>query len=420
MSDTKIKSIKEYVLDSTSFFGEYGGSFIPEVIKPNLDELTETFMACIKDESFERELRTELKQISGRPTAFTPLPNLTEKIGGAQLWFKNEGLNHTGAHKINHCIGQALVAKRLGKKRIIAETGAGQHGLATATVCARYQMDCVIYMGRKDYNRQRPNVFWMELLGATVIPVDDGSQTLSDAVIAAFKDLISNPEDTHYLLGSAVGPHPYPLMNTYFQKIIGEEVREQTKEQFDRLPDCLVACVGGGSNALGLFFDFLDDRGVEMIGVEAGGRSTQAGDHAAKLLQGEKGIFEGYYSYFLQDGDGNISDTHSVSAGLDYCGVSPILAYLKDTGRVKFEVADDKQALTALEELSKAEGFIPALESAHAFAYAFKYARELSKDKLIVINSSGRGEKDLFITMEHFQKEGLTKFLKSQLNGDGS
>jgi tryptophan synthase beta chain len=410
-----ITSLREEILTSLGFYGEYGGTFVPEVLIPNLEEIAAAFEKAQTDPEFYAEYHLAQKEINGRPTAFTPLPTLTKEIGGAQLFLKNEGLTHTGAHKVNHCIGQALIAKRIGKKRIIAETGAGQHGYATAAVCARFGLDLTVYMGKKDYERQRPNVYWMELLGATVIPVMDGSQTLNDAVIAAFKDWVAHPEDTYYLLGSAVGPHPFPVMNTFFQKVVGEEIKQQCIESTGRLPDVCIACVGGGSNAMGMFFDFLDDDSVKLIGVEAGGKGKMPGEHAAKLLRGEKGVFEGYYSYFLQDGDGNISNTHSVSAGLDYCGVSPILANLADMGRVQFAQASDEEALAAVKRLAQKEGIIPALESAHGFAHAFKLAATLPKEAIIVVNASGRGEKDLFITMRHFQEESLIKYAKNLL-----
>jgi tryptophan synthase beta chain len=392
----------------------YGGTYIPEVLLPGLLEIAAAFDHFKYDEDFLADFSHTLHTFSGRPTAFTPLPRLTAAIGGAQLFLKNEGLNHTGAHKITHCIGQILLAQKLGKKRIIAETGAGQHGYATAAVCARFGLDCTVYMGKKDYERQRPNVYWMELLGTKVVAVEEGSQTLNDAVIAAFKDWVANP-DSYYLLGSAVGPHPYPAMNTFFQKVVGEEIRQQCTETTGRLPDYCVACVGGGSNALGMFFDFLDDESVKLIGVEAGGKGIKPGEHAAKVKRGKQGIFEGYHSYFLQDGDGNIANTHSVSAGLDYCGVSPILAYLADEGRVQFETASDDAALAAVKKLAQTEGVIPALESAHAFAYAFELAAELPKDKIVVVNASGRGEKDLFITMRHFQEESLNEYAQHLL-----
>lgn len=406
---------KNEIYDSDGYYGEYGGIFIPEVLRNNMDELTHTFNACKSDPAFLAELDLAFKEFSGRPTALTPLSKLSDELGGAQLYLKREGLNHTGAHKINHCIGQVLLAKRMGKTRIIAETGAGQHGYATASVCARYGLECIIYMGKIDYERQRPNVYWMELLGAKVIPVTEGSQTLNDAVIAAFKDLIAHPKESHYLLGSAVGPHPFPLINTFFQKVVGEEIKSQITEQIGGLPDQCIACVGGGSNAMGMFYEFLDDESVTLTGVEAGGKSSKGGEHAAKVSFGKKGIFEGYYSYFLQDNDGNINDTHSVSAGLDYCGVSPILAHLYDKDRVGFSYATDDQALNAVQVLAQKEGIILALESAHALAHAMKIAPEYSKDHCIVVNGSGRGEKDLFITMRHFQKDKMMAFLKSQL-----
>ena len=392
----------------------YGGVYVPEVLLPGLQEIAAAFDEAKYDATFLSEFHHVLKTFSGRPTAFTPLPRLSAEIGGAQLFLKNEGLNHTGAHKITHCIGQILLAKKLGKQRIIAETGAGQHGYATAAVCARFGLDCTVYMGRKDYERQRPNVYWMELLGTKVVPVEDGEQTLNDAVIAAFKDWVANP-DSYYLLGSAVGPHPYPAMNTFFQKVVGEEIRRQCQAATGRLPDYCVACVGGGSNAMGMFFDFLDDDEVALVGVEAGGRGTRPGEHAAKVQRGKPGIFEGYHSYFLQDDDGNIASTHSVSAGLDYCGVSPILAFLADEGRVRFEAASDAAALEAVRRLARMEGIIPALESAHAFAYAFELAAGLPKDNIVVVNASGRGEKDLFITMRHFQEESLQAYARNLL-----
>jgi tryptophan synthase beta chain len=398
------------------YYGPYGGCFVPEVLMPALQEMAAAFEAIKTDEGFLADFHQTLVEINGRPTAFTPLPTLTKEIGGARLFLKNEGLNHTGAHKINHCIGQVLLARRLGKRRIIAETGAGQHGYATAAVCARFGLDCTVYMGKKDYERQRPNVYWMELLGAKVVAVEDGAQTLNDAVIAAFKDWVAHPE-SFYLLGSAVGPHPYPAMNTFFQKVVGEEIRHQCVDTTGRLPTACVACVGGGSNALGMFFDFLDEHDVRLIGVEAGGHGTLAGQHAAKLQRGTLGVFEGYHSYFLQDGDGNIAATSSVSAGLDYCGVSPILAWLADEGRLEFAAASDSEALDAVQRLARSEGLIPALESAHGFAHAFELAATLSPDDVVVINASGRGEKDLFITMRHFQEDSLRAYAHKLLEG---
>jgi len=409
-------SIRAYILESKGYFGDYGGCFVPEVIRPNMEEIAEAFEKYKNDEDFLNELHHAHAELCGRPTPLVHLKNLSNSVGGAQIYLKNEGLNHTGAHKINHCIGQVLLAKRLGKTRIIAETGAGQHGYATAAVCARYQIECVVYMGKKDYDRQRPNVYWMELQGAKVIPVYEGEQTLNDAVIAAFKDLITNPEESYYLLGSAVGPHPYPVMNTYFQKVVGEEIKRQSIEQIGKLPDICTACVGGGSNAMGMFFDFLDEEEVKLVGVEAGGRGIKPGEHAAKVTNGERGVFEGYYSYFLQDNDGNISSTHSVSAGLDYCGVSPILAYLFDKKRVEFTSADDVHTLDAIKLLAQKEGIILALESAHALSYAVEQAKQMRSDQAIVVNGSGRGEKDLFITMRNIQPDSFGIFLQSQLN----
>lgn len=402
---------KDTILRSQGYYGIYGGKYIPEILRTNIEEVEEAFKFILNDQKFYQQLLKSYREISGRPTALTPLTNLSNDLGGAKIVIKNEGLNHTGAHKINHCIGQILLAKQIGKKRIIAETGAGQHGYATASVCARFQIPCTIYMGRIDYERQRPNVYWMELLGAKVIPVDEGKKTLNDAVIAAFKDLIHNPK-SYYLLGSAVGPHPYPQMNTFFQKIVSEEIKKQCFEIFNQNPDYIIACVGGGSNAIGAFFDFLDDNKVKLIGVEAGGISTKEGEHSSKISFGRLGIFEGYKSYFLQDFDGNILPTSSISAGLDYCGISPILAYLFDKKRIKFSYATDQETLNALKLCAKKEGFILALESSHALAHAIKIAPNLSKDQIIVVNASGRGEKDLFITMRQFQKKQMIQYIK--------
>lgn len=407
---------KNIILSSNGYYGTYGGKYLPEVLRNNIEEIEEAFNSILYDKDFLNDLLRLYQEISGRPTPLTRLKNLSRYLGGAQIVIKNEGLNHTGAHKINHCIGQILLAKKMGKKRIIAETGAGQHGYATASVCARFQLPCTIYMGRIDYERQRPNVYWMELLGAKVIPVDEGEKTLSDAVIAAFKDLIQNP-DSYYLLGSAVGPHPYPKMNTFFQKIVSEEMKKQCKEFFGQNPDYVIACVGGGSNAMGAFFEFLNDLHVTLVGVEAGGVSNCYGKHASKIMYGKLGIFEGYKSYFLQDDDGNILSTYSISAGLDYCGVSPILSFLYDKKRVVFTSSTDDEALHALNLCSKKEGFILALESLHGLAYAIKIASTLSKHQIIVVNASGRGEKDLFITMKHFQKEQMMNYIKNMLHG---
>lgn len=410
---------RDFILSAQGQYGSYGGQYVPEVIRPNMEEVAAGFETARRDESFLQELHEAYRTFSGRPTPLTPLPSLTAQLGGAQLFIKNEGLGLTGAHKINHCLGQILLAKRLGKRRIIAETGAGQHGYATATVCARYGLQCTVYMGAKDYERQRPNVFWMELLGAQVVPVTDGSQTLNDAVIAAFKDLILHPDDTFYLLGSAVGPHPYPAMNTFFQKIVSEEMRAQCLAKAGRLPSAVVACVGGGSNACGAFFDFLDDQNVQLLAVEAGGHGTTAGEHAAKLSRGTPGVFEGYASLFLQDDDGNIAGTSSISAGLDYCGVSPILAYLFQQGRLQATAAADSETLEALQLLARTEGIILALESAHALAAAVKLAPTLSTSEVIIVNGSGRGEKDLFITLPTLQPQQFKQFMAYQLEKHG-
>lgn len=408
--DTKSISLRDFIITAGGNFGQYGGMYVPEVLRTNMVELADAFQDAIADPEFLRDLHAEYRNFVGRETPLTPLPRLSTQLGGAQLYLKNEGLAITGAHKINHCIGQILVARRMGRKRVIAETGAGQHGYATATVCARYGLPCTIYMGRKDYERQRPNVHWMSLLGAEVIPVESGDQTLNDAVIAAFQDLIAHPEDTHYLLGSAVGPHPYPVMNTYFQAVVGREIRAQVEAAEGKLPELILACVGGGSNGMGAFFDFLDEPSVRLIGVEAGGSGSSLGKHAAKAAHGSPGIFEGYSSYFLQSTDGNISSTSSISAGLDYCGLSPIMAYLKDQGRIEFTSASDADTLIALQTLARTEGIILALESAHALTEAIRLAPTFSPDKVIVINGSGRGEKDLFITLPALNPEGYAAF----------
>ncbi|MBI5134789.1 tryptophan synthase subunit beta [Candidatus Uhrbacteria bacterium] len=401
-----MKSLKTYILNKSGHFGQFGGRYIPELLIPIMEELEAAFYEAIKDKGFKAELADLYYNYSGRPTPLYFCSNLTKKLGGAKIFLKNEGLNHTGAHKINHCLGQALLAKKLGKKRLIAETGAGQHGLATATVAAKFGLECTIYMGAKDYQRQLPNVFFMERLGATVIPVQHGGQILRDAINAALKDLIANPTDTHYLLGTVCGPHPYPVMNTYFQSIVGREVRTQLISQTGKLPDYLVACVGGGSNAMGLFYEFLDDKRVRMIGVEAGGKRILENDkkceHAARFQTGSVGIVEGFKSYFLQNHDGQIKETSSISAGLDYSGVGPQIAYLHDTGRIRMTYARDKDALTAYAMLAQEEGIIAALESCHALSQVIKLAPTLSKDKIIVFNCSGRGDKDLFIVSKQF------------------
>ena len=402
--------------DGKGHFGEYGGRYAPEMLIPALEELEREYDKAKRDKEFEKEFVELLNTYAGRPTPLTYASNLTKYLGGAKIYLKNEGLNLSGAHKITHCLGQALLAARMGKKRLIAETGAGQHGVAAATVAAKFGLECVVYMGEVDVARQRPNVFWMEQLGAEVVPVSFGTKTLKDAVNAALKDWITNVKDTHYLLGSTVGPHPFPTINRDFQQVVGIEVREQIKRSEGRLPDYLVACVGGGSNAMGIFYRFLDDKDVRLIGVEAGGRGVKKiGEHAARFVGGEAGVVEGYKSLFIQDKYGNIEKTHSVSAGLDYPGVGPQLAYLGSIGRVKFEYATDKEVIAAYKLLAKTEGIICALESAHAVAYTIKLAPKLPKDKIIVVNLSGRGDKDIFIVAEALKDKKWKEFLRTKI-----
>ena len=398
-----------------SHFGKYGGRYVPEMLMPALEELEKEYIKAKTDPEFKKEFADLLKNFSGRPTPLVFAKNLTKKLGGAKIYLKNEGLNHTGAHKITHCIGQALIAKRLGKKRLIAETGAGQHGVATATVAAKLGFSCTIYMGEIDVARQRPNVFLMEQLGATVVPVKFGNRTLKDAINATLKDYIENIHDTHYLLGSALGPHPYPTMNRDFQSIVGKEIRKQLKTAEDRIPDYIVACVGGGSNAIGTFHTFIKNSSVKLIGVEAGGKGKKIGENAIRFVNGSVGVVEGYKSYFLQDSDGNIEKTHSISAGLDYAGIGPELAFLRDKKRITFFSATDKEVLDAVQILAKTEGIIPALESAHAVAYSIKLAPKLSKDKVVVVNLSGRGDKDLFILTKAFKDKKFYEFMKNMV-----
>lgn len=406
----------KYDGDDQGHFGEFGGRFAPEMLIPALEELEEAYKKAKKDLEFEKEFLSLCQTYSGRPTPLTLAENLTKQLGGAKIYLKNEGLNLSGAHKITHCLGQALLARRMGKKRLIAETGAGQHGVAAATVAAKFGMKCTVYMGEVDVARQRPNVFWMEQLGAEVVPVKFGSKTLKDAVNAALKDWITNVENTHYLLGSTVGPHPFPSINRDFQQVVGMEAKEQIKKAEGRHPDYLVACVGGGSNAMGLFYRFLEDEEVNLIGVEAGGRGVERiGTHAARFQGGETGVVEGYKSLFLQDTYGNLAHTDSVSAGLDYPGIGPQLAYLGKLGRVKFTYAQDREVIAAYKLLTETEGIICALESAHAVAAAIKLAPKLAKDKIIVVNLSGRGDKDIFIVAEAVKDKKWRDFLKAKL-----
>jgi tryptophan synthase beta chain len=389
------------VPDSGGHFGPYGGRYVPEVLMAPIEELEAAYLAAREDTAFQSELADLLKNYAGRPTPLYFAPHLTERLGGARIWLKREDLLHTGAHKINNCLGQALLARRMGKRRIIAETGAGQHGVATATVCALLGFDCVVYMGEEDMRRQRLNVFRMRLLGAKVESVNTGSRTLKDAISEAMRDWVANVRDTYYLLGSALGAHPYPMMVRDFHKVIGEEARRQILEGEGRLPDAVLACVGGGSNAIGIFHAFLPDKAVELIGVEAGGRGESLGEHAARYRGGAPGVLQGAYSFVLQDENGQIALTHSVSAGLDYAMIGPEHAWLHDQRRAAYTAASDTEALEAARLLSRTEGIIPALESAHAVAEAVKRAPE-AKDRIFIVNVSGRGDKDIDIYRENF------------------
>ena len=381
-------------------FGEFGGRFVPEMLIPPLEELDKKYQELREDENFRREFDDLLKSYAGRPTPLYYAKNLTEKIGGARIYLKREDLLHSGAHKINNTLGQALLARHMEKRRLIAETGAGQHGVATAMAGAKLGLQVDIYMGAVDVERQKQNVFRMKLLGANVIPVEGGSKTLKDAINEALRDWSRSFESSHYLIGSVVGPHPYPTIVRDFQSVIGREIKAQVIEAEGTLPKAIVACVGGGSNAIGAFYDFIGDRDVRLIGVEAAGAGIETDRHAASLNAGEKGVLHGMLSYFLQDQDGQILETHSISAGLDYPGVGPEHAWLKETGRAEYVTAGDEDALQAFTELSRTEGIIPALESAHALAYAMKIAETLDRDDVIVVNLSGRGDKDMGIVME--------------------
>ena len=381
--------------DKRGHFGDYGGIFVSETLMQPLKELREAYERLRKDKKFQKEFADDLRHYVGRPSPLYLARRLTDNWGGAKIYLKREDLNHTGAHKINNTVGQALLARHMGKKRVIAETGAGQHGVATATVAARFGMQCVVYMGSEDMKRQAINVYRMKLLGAEVMPVESGSKTLKDALNEAMRDWVTNVENTFYIIGTVAGPHPYPMLVRDFQSVIGRETREQIKEQEGRLPDALVACVGGGSNAMGLFYPFIGDKGVALYGVEAEGEGVQTGKHAATLCAGKPGVLHGNRTYLLETTDGQIVETHSISAGLDYPGVGPEHAYLKDSGRAHYVSITDKEALAAFHELTRTEGIMPALESSHALAYAKKLAPQLGKDKIIVINLSGRGDKDI-------------------------
>jgi tryptophan synthase beta chain len=386
--------------DNRGYFGDYGGRFVPETLVPALDELAAAYEEAKADAAFWAEFDSLSRDYSGRPTPLYQAERLSEHCGGARILLKREDLAHTGAHKINNALGQGLLARRMGKKRIIAETGAGQHGVATAAICAMLGLECIIYMGEEDIRRQSLNVFRMKLMGAEVRPVSGGSRTLKDAINEAIRDWVTNVRNTHYLLGSVVGPYPYPQMVRDFQLIIGKETRQQILDKLSRLPDYIVACVGGGSNAIGIFYPFLNDKDVRLIGVEAAGRGLESGEHAASLVAGRVGVLHGAKSYVLQDKNGQIRETHSVSAGLDYPGVGPEHGYLKDTGRVSYVAVNDKEALEGFQLLCQTEGITPALEPAHAIFYAARMASSLNREQIIVVNLSGRGDKDMDIVIE--------------------
>ncbi len=376
-------------------FGAYGGAYVPQTLVPALEELEVAMEDALSDASFVAELGAWLRDYAGRPTPFSPARRLTESTGGAEIWLKREDLLHTGAHKLNNALGQVLLARRMGKRRIIAETGAGQHGVATATACACFGLECAVYMGREDMRRQAVNVYRMGLLGAEVRPVESGTQTLKDATSEAIRDWVTNVENTHYVIGSAVGPHPYPTLVRRLQRVIGDEARQQALERWGSLPSVVVACVGGGSNAIGIFTAFVDDEAVELIGVEAAGRGIATGEHAASLVAGRPGVLHGAYSYLLQDREGQVLPTHSISAGLDYPGVGPEHAALRDRERARYVACTDAEALTAFHRLCRLEGIIPALESSHALAVAERRARELRTGQRVLVCLSGRGDKDI-------------------------
>ena len=395
------------------YFGRWGGTYIPEVLHQTFVELRQAYEDARRDPAFWKEYVELMGNYSCRPTPLTLAENLSRHFGGGRIFIKREDLNHTGAHKANNVMGQGLLVRRMGKKRVIAETGAGQHGVATATMAARFGFECTIYMGEEDVARQRPNVFWMEKLGATVVPVRDGARTLKDAINEAFRDWVTSMDETHYVFGTVCGPHPFPEMVAWFQSIIGREARQQILEQHGRLPERVFACVGGGSNAMGIFQGFLDDADVQLVGVEAGGRGLDTGEHASRMVgdTAAPGVAQGYRSMFLQDEDGQMLDTHSIAAGLDYVGISPILADLGDSGRVRFEAATDREVLDALTLTMRTEGIIPALESAHAFVQAFKEAPQMDDDQALIINMSGRGDKDIFTIAHAFDDPSWKEFI---------
>jgi len=390
------EALKAYDLpDARGHFGPYGGVFVAETLMHALDELRTQYQRMRNDAGFVAEFEYELKHYVGRPSPVYHARRLSQHAGGAQIWLKREDLNHTGAHKINNTIGQALLAKHMGKKRVIAETGAGQHGVAAATVAARYGMECVVYMGSEDIKRQSMNVFRMKLLGATVVPVESGSKTLKDALNEAMRDWVTNVESTFYIIGTVAGPHPYPMMVRDFNSVVGRELRIQMPEEIGRQPDAILACVGGGSNAMGAFYHYIEDKAVRLIGVEAGGLGLASGKHAATLCAGRPGVLHGNRTYLIQDDNGQIVETHSISAGLDYPGVGPEHAWLKDSGRAEYVSVTDDEALNAFHTLTRMEGIMPALESAHAVAYAMKLAPTLPREQVLLVNLSGRGDKDM-------------------------
>ena len=386
--------------DEEGYFDIYGGRFVAETLMPLILDLEKEYKVAKNDKNFSKEIKYWNKHYIGRPSPLYFASRITKKLGGAKVYFKRDELNHTGAHKINNCIGQILLAKRMGKSRIIAETGAGQHGVATATVCALFGLPCTVYMGAKDIERQAPNVFRMKLLGANIVSVESGSKTLKDAMNEALRDWVSNVDDTFYIIGTVAGPHPYPMLVRDFQSVIGEETKEQILEAEGRLPDTMVACIGGGSNALGLFYPFLDDKGVDLYGVEAAGKGLKTDEHAASLSLGSPGVLHGNRTYLLHDEDGQIIEAHSISAGLDYPGVGPEHSYLKDVERVNYVAIEDKEALEAFKFCAKYEGILPALEPSHALAYVMKISPKLNKNHIIIMNLCGRGDKDVFTVAE--------------------
>jgi len=404
------------IRSDNGFFGEFGGRFVPEILLPALTELEDLFFGLRDDPAFWQEYLTLTQEFSGRPTPLTPLRRLSAKLGGAQIWLKREDLNHSGAHKINNVLGQGLLVQRMGKKRVIAETGAGQHGLATAIMAARLGLDATIYMGAEDIERQYSNVFWMRQLGSKVVGVTTGAQTLKEALDEALRDWAASVETTHYVLGTACGPAPFPELVSYFQSVISDEIKAQSMKQMGRLPDEVVACVGGGSNAMGAFAAFLEDEDVKLVGIEAGGISLADGQHSIRLSQntGETGIAQGYKTLFLQNDDGQLGDTHSIAAGLDYVGVSPILAHLSQQGRVIADSATDSEVTAAFSLLMKTEGIIPALESAHGLAGGFKRAQQMTPEQNLVINLSGRGDKDIFTVARAFPQPEWAGFLQRE------